>query len=78
LEIFRFYDPQRNDLRFHRLLHDQNQVAAELVEVHFVTKGSGEGQQGALGVVFSPVEATVDEGLDAAAKWVEKGGDRQI
>jgi hypothetical protein len=52
--------PQRDVRRFHRLGDDTAQLEAERLEADLVARAGRERLEGPLGVVATPVEATVD------------------
>ena len=60
-----------------RLGNRLQQVLADVVQVNVVAQASAESLYDPFGVVFAAEEASVDTILDAAAQWVEQGGDEQ-
>ena len=69
--------PQRDVGRLHRLPYHSHQILLQRLEVRLVPELDGEGFQGLLCVVLPPVEAAVDEGLDATSQRVEQGSYRK-
>jgi hypothetical protein len=59
------------------LLQDLHNIHLQLIEVRFVTRQGREREQRLLGVVFTPVEAPVNEILDTPAQGGEQGRDGQ-
>ncbi len=53
------------------------QFSLQRFHLHLITGGLRELGEDLLGIVLLAVEAAVDEGLDALAQGVEKGGDEQ-
>lgn len=70
-------EPQRNMRWLHSLLNHHQQLPAQLIEVHLISECSAESGQRLLGVMLFPVEAPVDDLLNAVAQRVEEGGNRQ-
>jgi hypothetical protein len=50
----------------HGLIHDRREGFLDPVQLHFVPHPYTESGQGLLGIIFPPVEASVDGVLDAA------------
>src|SRR5829696_3234230 len=69
--------PQRDLGGLHRLLHHAHHFVAESLQIRLVAEPRGERFEGLYGIVLVPVEAAVDEGLDASPQGVEQGRDRQ-
>jgi hypothetical protein len=67
--------PERHVSRLHRLVDDSPQLIAKGVEVDLIAQVRAKTLKGAGGIVLSAVEATVDNGLDAATCGPEESGD---
>ena len=59
-----------------RLLHHRQQVSRQHLHLHFVPQPGAETRERAHRVIFAPLEAPVDERLDAPPQRLEEGGDR--
>src|SRR5690606_32526783 len=73
----RLAKPERDVSRLHRLLNHIDESNRQPVEIDLITKDAAEGRQHLLGVVLAPVEAPVDESLDARAQRLDQGGNYQ-
>src|SRR5215210_8120261 len=73
----RFPQPQRHVLRLHGLPDYGYEIRTQIVQVRLLPQSGSEAFQRLLGVVFVPVETTIDEGLEAAPQGVEERGYRQ-
>jgi hypothetical protein len=63
--------PQRDVGWLHRLPYHSHKFGVKRIEVRLVPEFGREGFQGLPSVVLPPVEATVDERLEATTQWVE-------
>ena len=61
----------------HGLLHDRNQVLAQLGQVHFMTKGSTESPHRFGRIILATVEAPIDDLLNTTAQGQEERGNNQ-
>src|SRR6266568_1730741 len=69
--------PQRDKSRLHRLLHDGQQLLAQLLQVHFLAQGGAESCHRLGSVIFAAIEAPVNDPLDTTAERLEQQGDSQ-
>ncbi len=72
--VFRWTQPQRDIRGLHGLLHHRDQVLAQLRQIDLITQGGTEGRHRASSIILAPVEATVDDRLEAPSQWLEQGG----
>jgi hypothetical protein len=66
--------PQRDMCWLHRLLDHREEVLAQLRQVHLAAQRGAESRHRASGIILAPVEAPVDDGLDAMAQGLEERG----
>ena len=71
--VFQWTQPQRDVCGLHRLLHDSQQLLAQLVQVHFLAQGGAEGCHRLGGIIFAAVEAPINDPLDTLAQRSEQG-----
>src|SRR6266516_8063353 len=69
--------PQRDMRGLHRLLHDSQQLIAQLIQVYLLPQGDAESCHRLGGVILAAVEAPVNDPLDALAERLEQDIDRQ-
>src|SRR5215204_3252231 len=65
--------PQSDVLRLHRLPNRYHQIVAQSIEVRLVPELCGETLKSLPRIVLPPVEATVDERLNAPSQRVAQG-----
>src|SRR5579884_2229770 len=63
--------------RLHRLFDHSKQLLTQLIQVHFSPQRRAKGFQRLLGIIFAPVEAPINEPLDALTKGLKQGSDDQ-
>jgi hypothetical protein len=62
--VFSWAQPKQDMCRLHRLLHDREQVLAQLAQVQFIAQRCAEGLHGLGRIILPTVEATVNDPLN--------------
>src|SRR6266487_6786803 len=75
--LFKRTQPQRNMRWLHRLLHHCYQVLAQLVQVNFIAQRGTEVRDNFGCVVFTAVEAAIDDPLNTMTQGLEEHVDGQ-
>src|SRR5579884_696361 len=75
--LVRLGQPQRDMYWLHRLLHDDEQVLTQLVQVKFTAQAGAERLHGLGCIILAPVETTINDPLKPMAQWLKKSGNGQ-
>src|SRR5436305_12493139 len=72
LLFFRLSQPERDMRRLHRLLHDLNQLFAQLVQIHLIAQYRAKMSKRLRRIILPAIEAAINSTLDAPAKVLKK------
>src|SRR5437016_1637363 len=67
LLFFRLSQPERDMSRLHRLLHDLNQLFAQLVQIHLIAQYRAKMSKRLRSIILPAIEAAINSTLDAPA-----------
>src|SRR5258707_15010136 len=63
--------------RLHCFLDDRYQMLAQLIEIDLIAQSRAESRESLGSVIFAPIEAAVDERLDAPSQRLEESCNHQ-